>query len=331
MICTMNRPEALARCLASLAAQTIPVGEVVVVHAGSDEHLAETLRRIFAAAPFELKYLRSQPSLVLQRNLGITHSVGDVVFLLDDDVVLERHYVERILEVYGADVTGRIGGVQGSITNTADPVWAGRWLRRLFQLTRAGPRGYLQPTGFPCHSYVVADRVEVELFSGCMMSFRRTLLEAHRFDERLKDRWWGDDWDLSYRVSREARLVQIPNARLVHDVAESGRDSMRRMWRMMVVNHRYLYAKLLRSAGQSWLPWVWAQVGLWLLAVMRALTGRGFAALQGMTEGFVDLLREPVGLDLRPRSGRPLDLTREWSPRAGLPAQTKEEGTGRFE
>lgn len=289
VICTMNRPDALNKCLGSLASQTVPPTEVIIVHAGTDGRLREKLLRDFPTAPFTIRYVRSRPSLVLQRNLGFDHSVGDVVFFLDDDVVLEPLYLECVLAVYRADEAGEIGGVQGSMVNVPPAVSGSGWLRRLFLLTRSGKRGYIQRSGFPCHSPTVAEPTDVEVFSGCMMSFRRNRLLKQRFDEALEHYWWGDDWDLSYRISREARLVQVPDARLAHEQAEAGRDDFRRGWRMMVVNHYYLYAKHLRAAGQTWLPWLWGEAGFLLLAVLRGLTGRGFGAARGMLEGFVEL------------------------------------------
>src|SRR2546426_494727 len=128
----MNRPESLKKCLASLAAQSVPPMEVIIVHAGSDERLGERLARDYRAAPFVVRYERSRPSLVLQRNLGIDRSSGTVVFFLDDDVVLEPEYVERVLEAYQADTFGEVGGVQGSITNPPRLPWGSGWLRRLF-------------------------------------------------------------------------------------------------------------------------------------------------------------------------------------------------------
>ncbi len=285
----MNRPEALRACLESLAAQTVPPTEVVLVHAGSEERLGERLGQDFAGAPFALHYVRSRPSLVHQRNLGIERSRGEVVFFFDDDVVLEPDYLECVIAAYAADASGHVAGVQGSITNAPSLPKGGLWVRRIFLLTRTGKHGYLQRSGFPCFSAAVQRPTTVEVFSGCMMSFRRTWLDRYRFDETLERYWAGDDWDLSYRISREARLMQLPDARLAHNQADPGRDSLRRVWRMMVVNHRYLYIKHLRAAGQSWLPWFWAETGLLLLAVLRMLAGRGSEALTGVLEGFHEL------------------------------------------
>jgi len=311
VICTMDRPESLDRCLASLAAQSAPPAEVIVVHAGADTGLEGDLRRRYADAPFTLMYLRAQPSLVRQRNLGFSRSSGDVVFFLDDDVVLSPDYCEKVLSEYRADDRRRIGGVQGSLSNPPRAVAGSGWLRRVFRLTRMGRRGYLQRSGFPCVSVAVAQATDVEVFSGCMMSFRRTLLERHRFDEALSRYWWGDDWDLSYRVSREARLVQLPDARLAHDQAEPGRDGERRGWRMMVVNHRYLYEKHFRSAGGGWLPCWWGELGFLILASLRALTGRGAGALRGMAEGYWELARLRAAGDQAPPPTHDLGVKRD--------------------
>jgi glycosyltransferase involved in cell wall biosynthesis len=289
VICTRNRPDGLQTCLRSLAEQTMPPTELIIVDAGSDGRLADRLATEFGQAPFSLRYLHTTPSLVLQRNIGIEQCTGEVVFFFDDDVVLEADYLERVLAVYQQDVNADLGGVQGSITNAPRTQWGAGWLRRLFLLTRSGRRGYLQRSGFPCFSFVVSQRTDVELFSGCMMSYRRRLLDKHRFDEALQRYWPGDDWDLSYRISREARLVQLPNARLAHNQTDVSRDSLGLVWRMTVVNHHYLYSKHCRPAGQTWLPWLWAEVGLLLLALLRMFAGRGSDALKGMLRGFREL------------------------------------------
>ncbi len=294
VIITKDRPDSLRKCLQSLAAQVLAPTEVIVVDSGSDQRLGDALQREGAGAPYALRYLRSEPSMVLQRNLGIRYACGDIVFFFDDDVVLEPEYVRQVVAAYAADPGGEIGGVQGSITNPPVLPRGSRWIRRLFLLTRDGPRAYLQRSGFPCFSAAVDHPTDVELFSGCMMSFRRRWLEKHQFDDVLRSYWSGDDWDLSYRVSREARLIQLSGARLRHELAPASRDSPRRVWRMTVVNHRYLYLKHLRAEGRSWLPWLWAEAGLFLLALSRMLAGRGAAALRGVLEAYRELRTVPA-------------------------------------
>lgn len=289
VICTMNRPDALQKCLRSLDAQMLPPNEVILVHAGADQQLGERLAQEWAGARFQLRYVRSRPSLVLQRNLGIQQARGDVVFFLDDDVVLEPDYLKQVMAAYTADARGEIGGVQGSITNPPENPWGSRLLRGLFLLVREGRRGHLQRSGFPCLSSAVSHPTQVEVFSGCMMSFRRRWLEKHQFDEALQEYWSGDDWDLSYRISREARLLQLPGARLRHEQGKVSRDSLQRVWQMTVVNHRYLYVKHLRATGQGWLPWIWAEVGILLLALARMLSGRGAAALRGVLKAYREM------------------------------------------
>lgn len=81
-----NRPEVLHRALDSVAAQTRPVDEVVIVDDGSTDHTpeeAERRRGDFAA--FQLIRLPQSGGAASARNVGARASEGDLIALLDSD------------------------------------------------------------------------------------------------------------------------------------------------------------------------------------------------------------------------------------------------------
>jgi len=77
-----NRPELLLRALRSVARQTLPASEIIVVDDGSDPALAESLPSEY----MHVKVLRQDHSGVsAARNLGIQSSKTEWIALLDSD------------------------------------------------------------------------------------------------------------------------------------------------------------------------------------------------------------------------------------------------------
>ena len=73
IIATVGRPELLKVCLESLARQTAPVSEVVVVHCGDDaETAAVTTEPRWREAGLEVRYFHHpERNCAQQRNFGI--------------------------------------------------------------------------------------------------------------------------------------------------------------------------------------------------------------------------------------------------------------------
>jgi len=129
VICTRNRPVALAACIESLRTQIRRADEVIVVD-GSTARLPARMRRRLRKrlGGTRIRFVATPPGLPRQRNLGATLAHGSVVVFLDDDVVLERGYLEAIAAVYENDPYAAIGGVGGA--QVPDPTPRESRLRR---------------------------------------------------------------------------------------------------------------------------------------------------------------------------------------------------------
>lgn len=91
VIATRNRKDSLYRTLLALANQSCNLQEVIIVDA-SDEKLDEAeLSTTFDR--LNIKYFTSEPSVCVQRNIGIRNSTSDYIFVCDDDVVPEPGYL----------------------------------------------------------------------------------------------------------------------------------------------------------------------------------------------------------------------------------------------
>ncbi|OLT54165.1 glycosyltransferase family A protein [Cellulosimicrobium sp. CUA-896] len=81
----------LAEALASVAAQTLPAAELVVVDDGSPE--PEALRAIVAGVPAARLVHRPPSGVSAARNAGVATTTGDLVAFLDDD---DRWHPDRL-------------------------------------------------------------------------------------------------------------------------------------------------------------------------------------------------------------------------------------------
>jgi|WetSurMetagenome_2_1015567.scaffolds.fasta_scaffold15471_3 glycosyltransferase involved in cell wall biosynthesis len=91
VIATKNRKDSLYRTLKALGNQTCKLQEVIIVDS-SDEKLVEIeLSTTFDG--LDIKYFTSEPSVCIQRNIGIRKSISDYIFICDDDVEPEPGYL----------------------------------------------------------------------------------------------------------------------------------------------------------------------------------------------------------------------------------------------
>jgi serine acetyltransferase/GT2 family glycosyltransferase len=101
IIATYNRAKSVERLLKLLAEQTLPpeAYEVIVVDDGSFSPVKESLPSI--DLPYRIKFLR-QPNAGpgAARNNGIAHSSGDIIVIVDDDMVVGADFLAEHLAAH---------------------------------------------------------------------------------------------------------------------------------------------------------------------------------------------------------------------------------------
>lgn len=215
IIATRNRAEHLCECLDSIATQSVRPREVIVVDT-SDDDLTHDVCREHA-----ITYLRGTiRSAALQRNQGAECARGDLLFFLDDDVVLERAFIEEIVRVFEEDREKHVGGVSGIIVNQcySPPSRLNRFLLRVFVGRLNG--SYAGRLVGPGVNFLPEDRpdslYQVEwLLSGCV-AYRREVFLTHHFAESFFGYSFAEDVHLSARVGKWHALCCTTRARLYH-------------------------------------------------------------------------------------------------------------------
>lgn len=237
IIATVGRPELLKACLESLAGQTAPVSEVVVVHCGDDgETAAVTAEPRWREAGLEVRYFHHpQRNCAQQRNFGIQQAQHDNLLLVDDDIQVDPRWTEELFKPIWSDP--RVGATMGRLVNQpmAEPTLFWQIYRIVLHGRRRGFEpgrliGAALPNGFPT---TAEERIACEWIGGGASALRReAFASVGGFASFFEGSSPGEDLDLGYRLSRRWKVYYVPAARCVHHQAPSGREASDR--------HQYL-------------------------------------------------------------------------------------------
>lgn len=107
VVCTRDRPDDLARCLASVRRLDRPPGELLVIdNAPSDRRAADVARSYGASY-----YLERVPGLPHARNLGLEVTRRPIVAYLDDDGEAAGQWIEALVRPFRDPVVAGVAGV----------------------------------------------------------------------------------------------------------------------------------------------------------------------------------------------------------------------------
>ncbi|HZV73366.1 MAG TPA: glycosyltransferase [Conexibacter sp.] len=220
VVTTYRRTDRLAACLHGLREQTRSPDEVVVVVHASDDASADRVEQL-AGAWRELRCARvERHGLVAALNCGLAAAQGAIVAFVDDDAVPAADWLERIATAFDADeriaavggrdvvvVDGRVldGGRRGRLGRRAKPLGVGRiqWFGRMLGNHHLG----------------AGAARDVDVLKGANMSFRRSAVVRHGFDERLRGRGAQEHSELAICLPlrrQGLRVVYDPGIVVLH-------------------------------------------------------------------------------------------------------------------
>ncbi len=209
---TYQRPALLARCLAALAAEPeAPAFEVIVVDDGSPgRETAEVVAAILAAGA-GVRFVRHAVNRgrSAAANTGIREAAGEIVMLVDDDVVVEPGYVAAHVAAHRAAEPARVA-VVGNLRFPPDVVRVSNYARYL-QSRYLGGRSRLEL------ARLGPSDLHPRFLLGAVASVRRDdAIVAGLFDEVV--RFYGCEDHLFGDALRAngIRIVFAPGARAWH-------------------------------------------------------------------------------------------------------------------
>ena len=195
IICTRNRPAALAQCLEKLMESADKDFELIVVDNAPDDHSTEDIVKKFSAARYVLE---KKKGLDFARNAGLRAALHPIIAFTDDDVLVDRGWTAHIKTCFKNPLTMAVTGlvIPAELETTSQFEFEKYW---------GFNKGY-QPIVFD-HAFFLKN-IDIgvpvwEIGAGANMAFRREIFDiVGAFDTRLGAGAAGcsDDTELWYRI-----------------------------------------------------------------------------------------------------------------------------------
>ncbi|MEA2327463.1 MAG: hypothetical protein QOE68_2422 [Thermoanaerobaculia bacterium] len=250
----------LRACLDSIAAQTLPPREVIVFDNGSRTPVAERI-----AFRHGLHVFRSETNLGFAggNNAAYRHATGQYIALINNDVILDRDWLARVVTALDADP--KLAAVQ-TILRRDETTIDGAGIDISDGTFRQASHGAVSTpdTRHPTPAWGV---------SATAALYRREALGDSIFDEALFA--YYEDVDLCARLHETGwRTEVLPVIKATHRGSQSapilGGDALR-----LRTRNRYLVARRHRGVGR---------IGVLIIEDLK-LALRGRTSLRGMWQG----------------------------------------------
>jgi GT2 family glycosyltransferase len=260
------RPDPLVKLLQSVQKQTLYPNEVIVIDGSQNEETRIALQQNLFNNLHYYKVSDQQRGLTKQRNIGIAKAgkQSEIICFLDDDIVLEPDYFEKLIGTY-SDFPAALG-VGGYIVN--ETVWekvspespvkssefqydgwkrkdSSRYIIRNFfgldsdctpafspTFSHGRSVSFLPPTG---------KTYDAEQLMGGVSSFKRAVFDEFSFSAYFQGYGLYEDADFTIRVAKKGKLYVNTAAKVFHYHNESGRPNQYNYGKMVVRNGWYVW------------------------------------------------------------------------------------------
>jgi glycosyltransferase involved in cell wall biosynthesis len=230
-ICTKDRAKRLTRLLDSLqpviAASRFRATELLVI----DNASVDSATRDAVAAFTGVRYVfERRAGLDFARNAAVRNATGDLLAFLDDDVVVDRDWLDGLFAAWQG--CPEAGGFSGLVL----PYRLDTEAQVQFELRGGFGRGFESRTFHAASAENPLHPVGSGVIgAGCNMAFDRSLLLAlGGFDEALDTGAplpGGGDLDIFYRVLRSGRaIIYEPRYAVYHEHRETLPQLKRQYW-----------------------------------------------------------------------------------------------------
>lgn len=254
---TYCRATDLSELLDSIIRQTTLPSEIIIIDDSPDDSVISVCKKhepFFEENGTHIIYAKNfkERSSAIARNVGVQMAKGEIILFLDDDIVLDRDFVEKMLNVFET-FPGALG-VQGWI----------RTIRPRFHSLFAGISKVFflgQYTVNTCRLFdypiVLTQIVNCEALCGCDMALKRSVFEEFKFDEVLKKYSNMEDDLFSYSIFKRypKSLFITPYAKCVHKRSSVARARDKASERMKDEYRRYVLVRLFGLRGAFLFYW----------------------------------------------------------------------------
>ena len=257
IIPTRHRSYPLTRTLQSLSQQSLQPVEMIIVDGSNDDLTKNLCENEIPGLLTKIKYYRaSEIGAATQRNQGMVHSSENVIWLMDDDILLEPECLEKLWNALQSDPS--MGGVNAMITNQCylPPGKISRWLfgflhghiEDSYAGKCIGPALNLLPEDNPN----LPEIVPVEWLNTTCTLYRKEALPNPLFPPNFTGYSLMEDVTLSLMVGKKWKLANARTARIFHDSQPGDhKNNQAVLAKMSLINRFFVMTKILERQKPS--------------------------------------------------------------------------------
>ena len=235
IICTKDRPTELRKCLTAVGHCFERPEKILVIDSSIGPETRLAVESLNASKFQKISFISSRPGLTHQRNVGIDATVEpvEIVHFLDDDTIVEPEYFSHLKHIFNTHQDVIAAGGRDTTIPEQGPFLRPWKLRKEGSVSSSGVNHLSRSP----HQ----EPRQVDWLSGCSMSFRASVFQHVRFDERRTGNGVGEDVDFCLRASAFGRILWVPCATLEHHQSPINRFGARKSG-YSTIDHRLLLA-----------------------------------------------------------------------------------------
>ncbi|MBL0742268.1 glycosyltransferase family 2 protein [Chryseolinea lacunae] len=311
VIPTRNRPAYIQPLLDNIALQTYPVAEIIIVDASDDLHYKDDIAEKFSAVP--LRWIASEASVCIQRNLGIAQATSPWIFLCDDDMRFPKDYVETLVNTISQHP--ECAAASGLFMQLENDTWVYRYPFKnfrgllwayVFRLSVWGEvkgmnvSALVRPAyarlckfyeclgnsvsvgGWPVITNFDTPFFVTKTYSLGSSLIKKEMLQASPFDEVLDPSGIGDNYGVALAFPNDAAIVVTHRTQTYNAKAPENRlEYALAYYRRILALHYFLTTNArFKKSNRRWLAW--SLVGLLMSFAVKGQLRLAYANLKAL-------------------------------------------------
>lgn len=282
---TYNREKNLTEFLDSVLEQFLTPNELIIIDDGNlkENFLEEQKRRLKERNISFVYFKKYNKGTALSKNLALKLSKNKIVFIFDDDVILSKDYLEKIIDVWKNNKDNNLAGVGGVIENYREKNIFERVFNKIFLLD-SKKSWDVTDLGFAVWDDHIKEIQKGYYLHGCLSSIKKEAGEEILFNQMSEGRDALEDVDFFFRAKKAGHFFLInPDAKIFHKQSRTSRDKDFLIGLKESRNRKIIFKKNVEKNFKNNILFFWSNIG-WILR--QVLVGN-FSKASGMIKGII--------------------------------------------
>lgn len=291
IIPTYNREKELSELLESILKQSIkPQGVIIIDDGNLLNDFIQMRESKFKEKSIELIYYKKDHSkerrgLSESKNIGLKVAKNEIVFILDDDVLLDENFFEEIMKTWeGNKNEERLLGIGGWVKNQRRQTIFEKIFNKIFGLSSKIPWD-VNDVGYQVWDTNLKKPIKCYYFEGCVSSYKKSLVNVlGGFETFLGGRSALEDVEFSLKAKKAGyHFIINPKAKVFHKQSKISRESdfligFKESQNRKIIFQKHCKKDLFHKVGFFWASFGW---------VLRQFLVGNFKKGLGMIFGFL--------------------------------------------